>query len=67
MKKKLVYAAFSALATTIASLPAMAAEAAAPAASGDYTKVIAVAISIFSAAMVMGFGTICTALGMGHG
>ena len=67
MKKKLVYAAFSALATTIASLPAMAAEAAAPAASGDYTKVIAVAISIFSAAMVMGFGTICTALSMGHG
>jgi F-type H+-transporting ATPase subunit c len=71
MKKKLVYAAVSALAMVLSSLPAMAAEAAAPAAAaaatGDSSKALVVAVSIFSAAMAMGIGTICTALGMGHG
>lgn len=66
MKKKLVYAAFSTLAMTIASLPAMAAEAAAPAASGDYAKVVVVAVSIFSAALVMAVGTLLTAHGQGR-
>lgn len=71
MKKKFVYAALSGMAMAIASTLAMAAEAAAPAApaaaSGDYTRAIVIAVSIFSAAMVMGAGTLFTALGMGHG
>ena len=68
MKKKLVYAAISTLAIAITSSLAAAAEAAAPAAaSGDSSKAYVVAVSIFSAALVMGLGTICTALGMGHG
>ncbi len=70
MKRKFGYAALSALATVLTSLPAMAVEAAAPAAAaatGDSSKALVVAVSIFSAAMVMGIGTICTALGMGHG
>jgi len=71
MKKKFVYAAFSGMAMAITSTLAMAMEAAAPAApaaaSGDYSKAIVVAISIFSAAMVMAAGTMTTALGMGHG
>jgi F-type H+-transporting ATPase subunit c len=71
MKKKFVYAAFSGMAMALTSTLAMAMEAAAPAApaaaSGDYSKAIVVAISIFSAAMVMAAGTMTTALGMGHG
>ena len=71
MKKKFVYAALSGMAIAITSTLAMAMEAAAPAApvaaSGDYSKAIVVAISIFSAAMVMAAGTMTTALGMGHG
>jgi F-type H+-transporting ATPase subunit c len=72
MKKKFVYAALSGMAMAITSTLAMAMEAAAPAAapvaaSGDYSKAIVVAISIFSAAMVMAAGTMTTALGMGHG
>jgi len=71
MKKKFVYAALSGMAMMLTSTLALAAEAAAPAApvaaGGDYTKAIVVAISIFSAAMVMAAGTLCTALGMGHG
>ena len=71
MKKKFVYAAFSGMAMALMSTLAMAMEAAAPAApaaaSGDYSKAIVVAISIFSAAMVMAAGTMTTALGMGHG
>jgi F-type H+-transporting ATPase subunit c len=70
MKRKWIYAALSALAMVLSSLPALAAEAAAPAAAaatGDSSKALVVAVSIFSAAMVMGIGTICTALGMGHG
>ena len=71
MKRKFVYAALSSLAAAFASSWAMASEAAAPAAaaagSGDYSKAIVVAISIFSAAMVMAAGTMTTALGMGHG
>lgn len=67
MKKKLFYAAFSALAMIIASLPAMAAEAAAPAAAGDSSKGLVVAVSIFSAALVMGIGTLTTSLSMGYG
>ena len=48
---------------------AVAAEAAAPAAAtaGDCSKGLVVAVSIFAAALVMGLGTMCTALGMGHG
>ena len=67
MKKKLAYAAFSTLAIAITSSLAAATEAAPAAASGDSSKAYVVAVSIFSAALVMGFGTICTALGMGHG
>jgi len=71
MKKKFVYAALSGMAMAIMSTLALAAEAVAPAApvaaSGDYGKAIVVAISIFSAAMVMAAGTMTTALGMGHG
>jgi F-type H+-transporting ATPase subunit c len=68
MKKTLGYAAFSALAIVFTSSLVAAAEAAAPAAaSGDSSKALVVVVSIFSAAMVMGLGTICTALGMGHG
>ena len=71
MKRKLFYAAIGSLAAAFASSWAMAMEAAAPAAaaagSGDYSKAIVVAISIFSAAMVMAAGTMTTALGMGHG
>jgi F-type H+-transporting ATPase subunit c len=68
MKKVFGYVAGSVMAIAAAALPAMAAEAAAPAAAyGDYTKAVVVAVSIFSAAMVMGAGTISTALGMGHG
>lgn len=66
MKKKLFYAAFSVLATALASLPAMAAEAAAPAGGGD-SKAFVVAVSIFSAALVMGIGTLTTSLSMGYG
>ena len=71
MKRKLVYAAFSTLAAAFASSWALASEAAAPApaaaASGDYSKAIVVAISIFSAAMVMAAGTMTTSLSMGPG
>ena len=67
MKKVFGYVAGSVMAIAAAALPAIAAEAAPAAASGDYTKAIVVAISIFSAAMVMGAGTIGTALGMGQG
>ncbi len=71
MKKKLGYAIFSTVAMTLVSSLALAAEAAAPAAapaaSGDYAKALVVAVSIFAAAMVMGAGTMTTALGMGHG
>lgn len=70
MKKLLGYVAGSVMAVAVTALPAMAAEAASAAAasaSGDYTKAIVVAVSIFSAAMVMGAGTIGTALGMGNG
>jgi F-type H+-transporting ATPase subunit c len=71
MKKKFVYAVLSGMAMAITSTLALAMEAAAPAApaaaSGDYSKAIVVAISIFSAAMVMAAGTMTTALGMGHG
>ena len=71
MKKKFVYAVLSGMALAITSTLAMATEAVAPAApaaaAGDYSKAIVVAISIFSAAMVMAAGTMTTALGMGHG
>lgn len=71
MKKVLGLAAVGTLAMTVKASLLMAAEAAAPAAagaaSGDSSKALVVAVSIFSAAMVMGIGTICTALGMGHG
>jgi F-type H+-transporting ATPase subunit c len=71
MKRKFVYAALSGMAVAITSTLAMAMEAAAPvapaAASGDYSKALVVAVSIFSAAMVMAAGTMTTALGMGHG
>ena len=71
MKKVLGLAAVGALAMAVKASLLMAAEAAAPAAavaaSGDSSKALVVAVSIFSAAMVMGIGTICTALGMGHG
>ena len=71
MKKKFVYAALSGMAMALTSTLAMAMEAAAPAApaaaAGDYSRAIVVAISIFSAAMVMAAGTMTTALGMGHG
>jgi F-type H+-transporting ATPase subunit c len=68
MKKTLGYAVFSALATVMTSSLAAAAEAAAPvAATGDSSKGLVVAVSIIAAALVMGLGTICTALGMGHG
>jgi F-type H+-transporting ATPase subunit c len=71
MKKKFVYAALSGMAVWLTSTLALAMEAAATAApaaaGGDYTKAIVVAVSIFSAAMVMAAGTMTTALGMGHG
>ncbi len=70
--KRLGYTLLGTLAMALASSLAMAAEAAAPAAapaaaSGDYSKAIVVAVSIFAAAMVMAAGTMTTALGMGHG
>ena len=43
------------------------AEAAAPAASGDYTKAIVVACSLIAVGLAMGLGTIGTGIGMGHG
>jgi len=46
---------------------AMAAEAASAGGGTDYTKAIVVSISLFGAAMAMGFGTIGTGVGMGHG
>ena len=69
MKKKLGYAVFSTLAIALTSSLAVAAEAAAPVAAtaGDSSKGLVVAVSIIGAALVMGLGTICTALGMGHG
>ena len=72
MKRKLFYAAIGSLAAAFASSGAMAMEVASPSAAaagsgGDYSKAIVVAISIFSAAMVMAAGTMTTALGMGHG
>jgi F-type H+-transporting ATPase subunit c len=68
MKKVLGLAAVGTLAMAVKASLLMAAEAAAPAAAtGDSSKALVVAVSIFSAAMVMGIGTICTALGMGHG
>jgi len=70
MKKRcflgLVWALFSSFMASFA----IAAEQAAPAATtatGDYSKVIVVAVSIFSAAMVMAAGTLTTSLSMGHG
>lgn len=66
--KKVLECSVYGLLMVLASAPlAAAAEAAAPAAGGDYTKAIVIALSVFSAAMVMGAGTISTALGMGNG
>lgn len=70
MKKVFSLAVLGTLAMAFKASLLMAAEAAAPAATAaasDYTKGLVVAVSIFSAAMVMGMGTLCTALGMGHG
>lgn len=68
MKKKFGFAALSTLALALTTSVAAAAEAAAPvAASGDSGKAMVVAVSIIAAAVVMAFGTLTTALGMGHG
>ncbi len=66
--KKFGYVLLTTVAMSFVSSLALAAEGAAPAAaSGDYSKALVVAVSIFAAAMVMGAGTMTTALGMGHG
>ncbi len=66
MRKALKHSAYGLLLVLASATLAAAAEAA-PAAGTDYTKAIVVAVSVFAAAMVMGAGTISTALGMGNG
>lgn len=67
MKKMFVYGVFCMLLVLLMGSLASAAEAAAPAASIDYTKAIIIGCSLLAAGFAMALGTLGTGLGMGNG
>jgi F-type H+-transporting ATPase subunit c len=67
MKKMFVYGVFCMLLVLLMGSLVSAAEAAAPAASIDYTKAIIIGCSLLAAGFAMALGTLGTGLGMGNG
>ena len=67
MKKIFTMGVLAILSVLFSASLAAAAEAAAPGASVDYTKAIVFGCSMVAVSFTMALGTMCTALGMGHG
>jgi F-type H+-transporting ATPase subunit c len=67
MKKIFTMGVLAILSVLFSASLAVAAEAAAPGASVDYTKAIVIACSLLAAGLAMALGTIGTGIGMGNG
>ena len=67
MKKIFTMGVLAILSVMFSASLAVAAEAAAPGATVDYTKAIVIACSLLAAGVAMALGTIGTGIGMGNG